>query len=177
MTLTNLLLIIHILAVTVWIGAGVTMDALRIKAASTKEKSKIKNVIKDNQWLGPRVFLPAGVVTLFTGVAQVIFREGIDFLDTWIIIALVGIVVAIVHGGAVIARLEEKLVNTDEKSPEFDNIYNSFIVATRTSLAILVVILLDMVVKPTSSDTGFFIISGAFLLVAVLFSRWQTLNN
>ncbi len=174
MTILNLLLLIHIVGVITWIGAAITIDTLRVKATRSKDKTKIKEVINDNAWLGTRIFMPAGIITLITGIAQVIINKGIKITDLWIIVGLTGILVAIVHGSVVIGGLESKLDKLQVKDKDFIKTYDSFVAATRMSLALLFVILLDMVIKPTTDDTGFFIFAGAFLLIAAFYLHRET---
>ncbi len=151
MKLFSLVLFFHILAAIVWLGAGVSLDLLRQNASKTKDKNKIKLAINNNAKLSQQLFAPAGLTALITGILMVIISKKLFFSDTWILIALVGILIAIIHGALVVSKQAKDFSEIDVKSKDFNVAYKKFVFSSKISMAIITIVLLDMVVKPKSN--------------------------
>lgn len=168
MKLFSAVLFIHILAAVVWLGAGITLDLLRHNVAKTKDKNKIKDTVKKNVDLVNQVFAPAGITSLLSGILMVVISNRLEFSDLWITIALVGIFVAIIHGAFITSKQAKKLIETETKGKMFNDEYSSFVIASKTSIAIITVVLLDMVMKPTTANLVNYAIISAVIFVLIL---------
>jgi hypothetical protein len=102
------------------------------------------------QWLSPRLFMPAGITTLLSGITLVAVGRA-EFAQTWIILALVGVAVTIALGatqmGPLIGRIHT-LLKEEGSSDAVAPLAHRLALYTRIDLVILLLVLLDMVLKP-----------------------------
>jgi hypothetical protein len=94
----------------------------------------------------------AGVVLLLTGFGMVAEAD-ISIGETWIVLALVGLVVAFGVGGALTGRTSDQLTKALEGSggnysAEHRDLAQQVILYSRIELAVLVLVIADMVAKP-----------------------------
>jgi len=104
----ELLLLLHVVTVIIWLGAGFTMDLLFLRAERTGNPADLGKTGEFQEWLVPRLFIPFGVLTLVFGVLLV-FDGPWSFDDVWIVIGLVGWIVAWGVGFLVIRPQGEKM--------------------------------------------------------------------
>jgi len=148
--LYQFLLFAHILSACVWLGGGFFLQALYLRLGSNPTKSNLLEFFSLSHWVSPRIFMPAAILTLGTGLLLV-FLGGASWSDAWIIIALVGVAITIGIGATQIGPTVRKLRaalergETEEKLAAFSLRLN---IVTRLDLTILIAVLLDMVFKP-----------------------------
>lgn len=153
MSLFELLLAIHILAIATWFGSGIAITVIgrRLLAAGPEPFSSF--ALGAGWWAG-RAHPAAGVLLLVTGFGMIADAD-ISLGEPWIVIALGGLVVAMGLGGAVIGQASERLdkgivdaggTMTAELRPLADRL----LLASQVETAILVLAIVDMVVKPGS---------------------------
>ena len=68
MTSYEFLVVLHITAVIIWLGAGFTMDLLFLRAERMRNPAELGKTGELQEWLVPRLFIPAGLLTLVFGV-------------------------------------------------------------------------------------------------------------
>jgi hypothetical protein len=145
----ELLLFLHILAIATWFGSALTITAMGFMTLRSGAEAFGAFTVPATRWAG-RVHPIMGVVLLLTGFGLV--AEGdIDF-DTWIILALIGLVVVMALGGALVGRTAEGLVKRLEggsiTAEELTADARKLLLYTRIELVILVLVIADMVAKP-----------------------------
>lgn len=109
----DVLLLVHILAAMVWVGGSIIFLILgaRMAGASRDEQLAFN---KSMEFVGGRIFGPAAALTLAAGIWLVIEHPAYEFSQTWIVIALGGVVLSTViglgffnpQGKALVAELE-----------------------------------------------------------------------
>ena len=145
----ELLLSLHILAIATWFGSNLAITAMSFQAIKTSAESFGSIVVPAGKWAG-KAHPAAGVVLLLTGFAMVADAD-YDF-DAWLILALVGLVVTMGLGGALIGRTADALIKRIEggsmTAEELTDGGRKLLLYTRIELVILVLVIVDMVAKP-----------------------------
>jgi uncharacterized membrane protein len=148
----NTLLLFHILGAIVWVGGGVFVQIYATRLNRADQPERLAAFAKDVESLGQRVFIPASILVLIFGVTMVIYSPGIDFTDTWILLGLLGIVSTIVIGSAFIGPESGRLAKLSEdrspSDPEVQRRLSRIFVISRIDLAVIVLVVADMVLKP-----------------------------
>ncbi len=145
----ELLLTLHILAMATWFGSSLAITAMGFMSLKTGPETFGSFTLPATKWAG-RAHPAAGVVLLLTGFAMVADAD-YDF-DTWIILAIVGLVLAMGIGGALIGRTADGIVKRIEAgsmtAEELTGGARQLLLYTRIELVILVLVVVDMVAKP-----------------------------
>ena len=151
MDLYELLLAIHILAVVVWVGGATSIQVLAIRATGSGDPVRMATFAGEAEWVGMRVFMPSSIVVLLAGIALVL--EGSwGFDQLWILIGLAGIAFSIVVGAAFLgpesgrlkALMEARGLEDTEVKQRLERIF----MISRIELGVLLLIVLDMAIKP-----------------------------
>ena len=175
MTIYEFVLLLHIITVIVWLGAGFTMDLLFLRAERTGNPADIGKTGEFQEWLVPRVYIPFGVLTLVFGVLLV-FDGPWSFGDLWIVIGLAGWIAAWGIGFIVIRpqgeKMKEIVVRHGPTSPEAKRQARLLAVVSRVQLLSLFLVVADMVLKPTSNDPWTLIVLAAILAAAAAVGAW-----
>lgn len=171
MTLYEVLLTLHILAVVIWLGAGFLLAVLVLGAERAGDRMKEAGYHQDVAWLAPRLFIPASLSTLLLGIA--VAAEGNwDFGQVWIVVALAGWAVSFGLGFFYFRpegeRIGELVGQHGPDYPEVDRRIRRLNVIDRVQLAILFLVVVDMVAKPTGDDPGLLIAGAVLLAIAAL---------
>jgi uncharacterized membrane protein len=95
--------VLHIAAAMVWVGGGVMLSAIGIRARRTGDLAIIRDFAQTLAYVGLRVFMPAVVLLLVTGVWLVLSGDG-AFTQLWVLLALGGFAVAFVIGAVFLSR-------------------------------------------------------------------------
>lgn len=97
MTLYELLLLLHVVAAIIWVGAATTYFALELRTDLSGDLDREASQNDDATWLAPRLFIPASMATLIFGVLAAI-EGNWDFGSLWIVIGLTGFAVSFATG-------------------------------------------------------------------------------
>lgn len=145
----ELLLSLHILAMATWFGSSLAITAMGFMSLKTGPESFGTFMLPATKWAG-KAHPAAGVVLLLTGFAMV--ADADYSFDAWLILAVVGLVVAMGIGGGLIGRTADGLVKRMEAgsmtAEELTTGARQLLLYTRIELVILVLVIVDMVAKP-----------------------------
>lgn len=151
MTLYDVLLFFHILAAITWLGGGLTVNILgsRIQHAKGAEGAAF---IRQTEWIGTHVYVPSILVVLGLGIAMVAENDAWRIGQLWIILALVGIGITAVTGGAWIGpelkRISQAIDARGLDDTQVQSRIRRVLVVGRLDLVLLALIVADMVFKP-----------------------------
>jgi uncharacterized membrane protein len=142
---------IHLLAAVVWVGGGVMIVTLLARSRRADDSAGLVTLVRQLQFVGPRIFAPSGLILVITGIWMVQY-QGIPW-DLWVILGLVGWGATFVTGNFFLRPTGEKLgAELAEKGPDdpgarslMDRILN----VARVDQVVLVLVIVDMVIKPT----------------------------
>lgn len=92
MTLEEVLLFIHIVAVVIWLGGSAMVRILFARTKQARDEDGLRTLLRQGDFLGKAVFNPAGIITLAAGVWLVIETPW-EFSDVWISFGFAGIII------------------------------------------------------------------------------------
>jgi uncharacterized membrane protein len=171
LTRYELLLTLHILAAIVWIGGAIAIQILAIRADRAREPERMAAIAKDAEWVGLRVFAPAGLLVLLLGVGLVV--EGPwSFGELWVVLGLAAYAVSFLSGflflGPESGRIAKAIDARGARDPEAQSRIRRIFLFSRIELAMLLLIVGDMVIKPRADDVGTLVGFAAVLVLAAL---------
>jgi uncharacterized membrane protein len=149
MTLAQWLLYVHIIAAISWMGAGITLALLAIRARQVGEELKM---IGQMEWIGSRIGGPSVIVMAGTGVWMVARSGAWQFSQLWIILAI-GLVIVLFLVGVGFhipqyRRIRAAVEQHGENSSEVRRLTNRSFLATQAEVVLLAMVVLLMVFKP-----------------------------
>jgi uncharacterized membrane protein len=172
----ELLLVLHVIAVIVWLGTGFTMDILFLRAERTGDPVDMGKTGQMQEWLVPRVFIPSGLLTLLLGILLVLDSDVWAFDQLWILIGLAGWIASFGVGFLWIRpnaeRMKEIVAQYGPMSPEVARRAKRLGVVSRVQLLALFLVVIDMVLKPTTDDVGTLVVLAGILVAAAAFGAW-----
>ena len=141
---------IHLLSMGVWFGSGIAIVVIGLRALRAGGDEFGSFALNAGWWAG-RAHPAAGVLLLLTGGAMT--AERWTFGEPWIIIALVGLIVAMGIGGAIIGASSTKLSQGVQAAggtmtAELRPVADRLLLWSRIEIAIVGLVIVDMVVKP-----------------------------
>jgi uncharacterized membrane protein len=145
------LLFFHIAAAIVWLGGGVAIQVLAIRANRTDDTARMVTIAHEAEWFGTRVFLPSSLLVLVLGIILTLDGPW-DFGQTWIVLALIGYGLSFVTGAAFLGpesgRIGKLLAAEGPESSAVRARIQRIFLVSRIELVLLYLIVLDMVIKP-----------------------------
>ncbi|HEV2756917.1 MAG TPA: DUF2269 family protein [Actinomycetota bacterium] len=144
---------IHVLFAVIWVGGAATTQVFATRLSRANEPRRMAAFAKDIEFVGTRVFTPASVVVLAAGIWMVAI-SGWDFTDLWIVLGLIGIAFSATVGATFLGPESGRIGRLIEaKGPEDTEVaarLNRIFLVSRVELVILLLIVINMVVKPGS---------------------------
>jgi uncharacterized membrane protein len=170
MTRYELLVFLHVTAVIVWLGAVTTMDLLFFRAERMRDPLELKKIGELQEWLVPRLLIPASLSTLVFGVLLT-WDGPWSFRDLWIILGLVGFALGFGTGLLFLKPQAEKMPDLVARhgpmSVEVMRHAQRLLVVGRVQLLVLFVVVADMAIKPSGDDPWTLLAGAAILALAV----------
>jgi uncharacterized membrane protein len=146
----ELWLFLHVMGAITWIGGAIAIQVFGILTKRAADPAKTAFLLGNVSWLVMRVFLPAALLVLVAGIGLVEtgFWDWDEPFVRWglVLWALVS-VVAFGYLGRAIGRAASRLA-TDGPSPPLMLTIRNLVWTSRALLALLVVIVFLMTVKP-----------------------------
>ena len=143
--------VLHVVVAAFWVGGGLLLTALALMAQRKSNPEELAAVARQAAFVGERLFAPAGLVVLLSGIAMMINIDW-GWGSTWIIIGLVGFAASFVTGVAVLAprvrTLNELLAAQGPGAAETQAAIGMLLLIARVDVAVLVIVVADMVTKP-----------------------------
>lgn len=141
---------IHVLAAVIWVGGAAATQLYAMRAKASGEPGRLAAFARDAEWIGPRVFLPMSLLLVATGFWMI--AEGNLEWEAWIIIALVAWAASALTGAAFLGpesgRVAAAIDREGPESPDAQRRISRIFLISRIELLILLLIVVDMVVKP-----------------------------
>jgi uncharacterized membrane protein len=168
----EILLFLHIGAAAIWFGGAFLFFVLFQRAKSARDPQLAQRLGAHTEWMAQRVFIPTSLTVLVLGILLTI--EGPwGFDELWILLGLGGMAVTFVLGIGLIEPTAKKMHGAIEAHgpahPEVAR-YNRRLDAFGVlDLTLLIAIIWDMVLKPTSDDLGTLLIPALALAAAGLY--------
>jgi uncharacterized membrane protein len=147
---------IHVSVAVFWVGGGLLLTVLGLKAELSDDPSEIVTLARWAAFVGEKLFAPAGVVVVAMGVAMLVYGGDplISWSKFWVIAGLVGYALTFVTGIAVLSpqakKVERFAASHGPTAPETVAEIKKILLIARFDIAILLLVVADMVTKPFS---------------------------
>lgn len=152
-TTYNSLKFVHVLSAVVWVGGACTLQTFAIRINGTGDGARMATFAKDAEFVGNAIYLPSSIILLVSGIFTIHESGGAWSYDqTWVQMGLAMILVSIAIGAGFIGPQAGRIARTIEQggldSPEAKRQINRIFLVSRFELALLLLVIFDMVVKP-----------------------------
>jgi uncharacterized membrane protein len=155
---------LHIVTAVLWVGGGFVLFLLGFLAERAGNIENKLQAMRASGELGGRFFAPMSMLTLIFGLIMCGFWVG--FSDLWIIIGLVGYATTFSIGMLIFKPTGERMgamIAKEGVTPAVLAIGQRMMRAARFDYAVMLVIIADMVLKPTVHDIG--VLAGMLIVV------------
>ena len=172
MSYYEILLFLHIVGATIWLGSAFMLQALLFRARQTEDAVLTERISSNTQWLAQRIFIPTSLAVLVLGILLTI--EGPwSFDQLWIVIALAAFAGTFLFGVGVIEREGKRLhaatAAHGPEHPETRRHSDRLDAYMKLDLVLLFVVVFDMALKPTADDVGTLVLGAAALLATIAY--------
>jgi uncharacterized membrane protein len=151
MSYQELLLFGHLIFAMTWVGGDLMIQLfyLRARAAGPEQLPHFTRTV---EWIGLRIINPTALLVVIFGVLLVLDSEVYEFSQFWVSAALVMFLASAITGAAFLGPESGRLGKLMEaRGPEDSEVQSRtarILMVSRIELLLLVLIVLDMVVKP-----------------------------
>lgn len=171
----ELLKFLHVAAAIVWLGSGLFLQALVYRANQTRDRAFMMSLSGSAEWMARRIFIPASLAVLLLGIV-IVLDSGWQFDELWILVGLAGSVLSFLVGIGLIEpegkRIGQLIAQHGPDSAPVAASLRKINTISRVELVILYVVAADMVVKPTTDDTGSLLVGALIVAAAVAAGVW-----
>jgi uncharacterized membrane protein len=144
---------LHVLSAVAWVGGGLTFTLLVLRLQRSNDTNRLLDLGEHADWIGTRLYAPASLLVLVTGVAMTINGD-LDWGDFWIIFGLVAWAISTAIGVGYLTprvkRLMPIMTERGPSDPEAASLLRNITLAGRIDVALTLLIVVDMTVKPFS---------------------------
>jgi uncharacterized membrane protein len=149
----NALKFVHVLSAVVWVGGACTVQVYGLLASRTNDPYKVAWFANDTEFVGMRIFLPASLILLVSGIFTIHDSIGAwSYSQGWVQFGLVVIALSILVGAGYLAPEAGRIAKATERdgvdSPEVQARIRRIFLISRIELVFLLAVVFDMVVKP-----------------------------
>lgn len=142
---------LHVIAAVTWVGGSLGINVLATRLRKSGDSSTMARFAKEAEWIGMHVFMPASIALLALGIWMVA-TSAWNFSDLWIELGIAGIIATVITGAAVIGPTSRKLGELIEahgaENAEVQAAIGRLLQIARVDLVVLLLVVIDMVVKP-----------------------------
>jgi uncharacterized membrane protein len=141
---------VHVFTAVIWVGGDIMTQALAIRILRANDPIRMAGFARDVERVGIWLLTPASVLLLAFGF--VLVEEGDWGYPFWVIFGLAVLAVAAISGmaffGPESGRIGKLIEQHGPEHPEAQRRLRRVIVYSRVTTLLLVLVVLDMVVKP-----------------------------
>jgi uncharacterized membrane protein len=158
---------VHVITAVIWVGGATIIQAYAFRILGTRDGQRQADFAKDTEVVGMRVFTPASLL-LFLAALGMMINLGWSWSQNWVLLGLIAFGLSFVIGvgflGPESGRLAELIRAHGVEAPIVQARIRRLLVVSRCELVVLLTVVLNMVVKPTSEPGWFW----GMLVVMVL---------
>ena len=134
---------IHVSVAVVWVGGGVLLTILGIRAQRENDPRAIVTVARQAAFVGEKIFAPAGLVVFLMGVAMML-NTNLGWGQFWVIVGLLGYVSTFTVGIGVLSPLAKRIGESAESNgpehPATLALIDRILLIARIDVAVLLVV-------------------------------------
>lgn len=161
---------LHVMTAIAWVGGGLVLFVLGISAQRRNDPAVLAQVANHSAYLGLRWFVPASLLTLVFG--GIVATLGGEWVDAWVVLGLLGFAGTFLIGLLIIKPTSEEA----ERLGAAGNVSEALaaggkiLQVSKFDYTLLVLVIADMVLKPSWSDLATLGVMAVVLIIAgVLF--------
>ncbi|MGB5433339.1 MAG: DUF2269 family protein [Acidimicrobiia bacterium] len=147
----NWILFFHIIAVIVWMGGSIYVEALMAAVGRSEDDSRLVGVFRKVGATNRRLFNIAGIATIVFGFWLVFIVPGWEFETVWItvgiLVATVAVVIDLFYSTPRIDRVEALVEDPEESNDAVPGLINQVLMAGHIRTGLLFVGVVFMVFK------------------------------
>ena len=176
MTRYELLLFLHIAGAILWLGSGVCLVLIGLRADASRDPVRIKQIVEDAEWVANRLIIPSSLAVVVLGIALVIDGPW-TWGMLWVDLGLVGFAATFVTGFFFITPQTKRIAETMDRdggmSPAAIEHVRRLFLISRIDLTVLFAVVAVMALKPTGEDVGTLVLLAATIAASVVYSVWR----
>ena len=144
------LLFLHVLAAMVWLGGGVMLAVIALRAVGDSDPAAVRRFTTTMRATAPFVLAPATVAVLGFGVGLVVDTDAWDFGQLWVQLGLVLFAAAFLIGAAWQSRTATAATHAAERGDDGEarRQLRRWLAGYALIVLLLVVAVWDMTTKP-----------------------------
>lgn len=145
----------HIGAAMVWVGAAFSLVLIATRARRARDDDRVAALVRDAEWLGLRLFLPANLIVLVSAVLLV--HEGHwGYGQLWIRLGVLGFAVSFVVGAVFFGpgwgRVRRHAAREGMTAPSVESAVRRLLFGSWLDVGWLLGIVFVMTVKPVRGE-------------------------
>lgn len=147
----DFLLAVHILAAVLWVGGGVTMHVFGRLARASGDRQRMLNFVEESNKIGPRMYAPLSLILLLAGiflVSKAGYEQSDLFVTVGYVVWIISFLIGILYYGRKGKELEQIVANEGIESDAFLANYQAVANVNTIEIALLLLVVVDMAVKP-----------------------------
>lgn len=151
MTYYEFLVFLHVLAAIVWVGGAAALQVQGLRAQTARDPLRLATVAGEAEWIGSRVFMPASLVVILTGVLGVVeadFDWGSGWISTGFGVWILSFLVGMGFLGPESGRIRRLIASEGPEGPAVQARIRRVLVVSRVELVLFVIVVWAMVAKP-----------------------------
>lgn len=161
--------LLHVTSAILWLGGGFVLILVSVRAERSRDPQALMFNMRNTAFLGKILFMPASMATLATGILLAALWTG--FSDLWIVIGLAAAVSTFLTGVLFIKPVGDRLdamIAKDGVTPAVFEEGGKLLRIAKFDYTVMLVVIADMVLKPTASDPAILGAMGALVVVGAL---------
>jgi uncharacterized membrane protein len=164
---------IHVVTAVIWVGGAAMIQAYAFRILRTGDGKRQADFAKDTEVIGMRVFVPASLILFLAAIGMM---ENLDWSwsQNWIVLGVIAFGLSFALGAGFIGPESGRIAKLIEKqgpdSPAVQARIRRILMISRCELVVLLIVIVNMVVKPVGQDGWFWGLLAVMVLgiVAVL---------
>lgn len=145
-------LMVHVLMAVVWVGGALAIQLFAARIMKADDPQRLAAFSKDAEWIGMRAIAPAALLLLVFGFLLV--EEADLGYPFWVVFGLVVFAYSFLSGllftGPESGRIGKLIESDGASSPEVKRRIKRILLFSRFELLLLVLVVIDMTIKPFS---------------------------
>jgi uncharacterized membrane protein len=146
------LLAFHILLAVVWVGSNIAIQIFVLRALRAGS-DRLAYFASEIQWYGTRVLVPSSLILVILGFILLHESSGaFDLGQGWVMFGFVVWLLSFIAGAGYLGpesgRLSKLAEDRSPEDPEYQRRIKRIFVVSRIELLLLILVVLDMTVKP-----------------------------
>jgi uncharacterized membrane protein len=160
----------------VWLGGAMVLQYFAFRAERASDSMEMHRVASDAEWLAMRLFVPASLAVLVSGILLVLDGPW-SFDQLWIVLGTIGYAFSFLLGILFLSPESGRIARLIEAhGPAHEAVTRRsarILAVSRFELGVLFAVVLDMTLKPTADDGWFYVLAVVIMAVGAALAVWS----